>query len=392
VSATAVALAIGSLVSRLPIVGDALEAADAVVRAYLFEPTGWLENAIVEAIGSVVGYNEVNPVYGLPFSDIFKTLIGLVHAAAHVQAMLGIDAVRTLLGSVFNEAFAVSVGTVVRTIIEAGLRSRGVTHLPWAFDLLWLGQIIEYIDPNALALIAMLSGSHPIMLAAYLGQGLPWLYDMEVRELYEHLRRSLDDYNSTMLMDIEAVRRDAELWLSEGFRVYHRTVNRLMHIVDHIIERSLARIWELRLALYTTYRWYEAGLVDEKRVVKAWEKLDAELEMAYSNALYALNLIKEELETIDYRTDIEELLDSMENLQKTLGSFYLKSASAIYSYDGFRKAMENVDTALYKALVAKYRFDVDKAIKPSIKYWDTVSAPTPGSFEVEAFETELASA
>ena len=346
---------------------------------------GWLRNAVWEALGRVTGFNEAEHSIGVPISKAYDNLLQFIGDAIRHQAVTGAPVLHHILQAIYGTAYE-PVGRYLRTIVEAALRSRAVTELPHAFDLIWAGEQLEYIDELSLAWLAIVSGAHPAHVVYNLLQSVKWLYEMHLSELRHDVDTLARKFNDIMLMDVDVLDNEVRYWIGEAMRTYHRAVNRLLSIVDHIGERTLVRIWEVRLAAKTVLSYYLAGLVDYKTAAKAIVRLDREVELAYNAYKEAMKMVEEVYEQLDFEDEITKVLEAIDQYKAVIGSWISEQVQSLMAWDGARESMKKIDSALRKMLIAKLRVDFENAIEPIDKFWEVYYQLKPGRFTVEKLE------
>jgi hypothetical protein len=138
----------------------------------------------------------------------------------------------------------------------------------------------------------------------------------------------------------------------------------MMYIVDHIIERGLSRLWEIRTSLTTVFAWFQHGLVTPTKMLRALDKIQVEVTMTWDNVNRAIEMVDRAVAEMDFETDIDELIDTLSTMYGKMAELALKKIAAVTRYEGFKKVSETVNEAMRKLMVYKGRYDVDKALAP----------------------------
>lgn len=351
-------------VSHLPPVVNVAEAGWSLGIAYAGYRLGWIDAAVREIVGYLAGWNASTYEVSIPWIELDRILINEMKTAALTQGWSGLPLGRTIFEAFFDHLVREAVSLIASVPARISISARYVTHLPWAFDLIWLGQIMEYIDADTLAFIAALSGAHPVVVATYIAQSIPWLYEMEVRDLRYAVDRAIDDYERMITFDLDVFENEGRWWFSEALRTYHRAILRMMYIVDHIIERGLSRLWEIRTSLTTVFAWFQHGLVTPTKMLRALDKIQVEVTMTWDNVNRAIEMVDRAVAEMDFETDIDELIDTLSTMYGKMAELALKKIAAVTRYEGFKKVSETVNEAMRKLMVYKGRYDVDKALAP----------------------------
>ncbi len=346
---------------------------------------GWLKNAVIEALGRITGVNEAEPSIGVPVTKAYDVALQMIGDAIRHQAVSGAPVLHHILSAVYGTAYE-PVGRYLRSVVEAALRSRTVTELPHAFDLIWAGEQLEYMDADSLAWLMIVSGAHPAHIVYNVLQSVKWLYEMHLNELRSDVDSLARRFNDVMLMDVDVLDNEVRYWIGEALRTYHRAVNRLLSIVDHIGERTLVRIWEIRLAAKTVLTYYMAGLVDYKTAAKALVRLDEETELAYKAFLDAMSIVEEVYNSMNFEDEISKVINAIDTYKRVMGSWLASQVGNLLAWEGAREAMKKIDEALWKMLIAKHRVDFENAIKPVAKFWRTEYAVKPGTLKIDKLE------
>ncbi len=373
----AIALRVASTAIRLPPISSWLSTAYQLPGFIIGTQTGWLEDAFLRMLGISTGVNEATMYGGVGLKHVYEIVSNLTITALRQQAYLGLDIGYTALRDMFGAIIGTAVGEMLGNIYRMAIASRSVIHLPTPFDLIWLGEVLEDIDEDVLAFMIALSGTHPLVAATYIVQSLPWLYEMHVRELYDAVDRSVRIIEDSLLWDIETMDREARWWFAEGMRTYHRTITRVSHIVDHIIERGLSRLWDLRIAVTTVYQWYLVGVAKPTQVIKAFEKAKIEAEMTKRNAEEAISKIESAIASMNFETELDILQQTLARLFAERARLEQKRIAAVMSYPGFAEVTSKVINALDKSMLYKTRFEFDKAIQPPARFWEGVAITPP---------------
>jgi hypothetical protein len=179
---------------------------------------------------------------------------------------------------------------------------------------------------------------------------------------------------------------EVRYWVGEAMRTYHRAVNRLLSIVDHIGERTLVRIWEIRLAAKTVWSYYLAGLVTAETAAKALVRLDREVELAYQAFKEAMGIVEDVYNSLDFEDEISKVLSAIDEYKTVMGSWISEQVQSLMAWEGARESMKKLDAALKKMMVAKLRIDYENALEPIAKFWEVRYPLKPGRLEVEKIE------
>jgi hypothetical protein len=175
------ALAAAEIILHLADASGLLELGAYWLRYTISMNLGWLRNSVWEAIGRITGVNEAEHNIGIPVTSAFGTMLDAINDALRHQAVTGAPILHHVLSAIFGTLYE-PFGRYVRSIVEAALRSRTVTELPHAFDLVWVGEQLEYMDELSLAWMAIVSGAHPAHVVFNILQSVKWLYEMHLGE------------------------------------------------------------------------------------------------------------------------------------------------------------------------------------------------------------------
>jgi len=346
--------------------GDHIQAGWSGLKLLVGEKIGWLDAAINEAIGRAETRSKPWYIYILKeedFRDLYKDYLWL---GIRTQGWLGGRFADAIIRDVITGLFSLAVHEVVSDYARLTLNAHRGSRLPWGFDLVWVGEYLEDIDEDFLAFFGAITGSHVFTIVNYIAQALSWGYSIYSREVESALDKAVDKIEDYLLWDIDVYASETRWWYAEALRTYHRAWTRLTAMIDHICERALSRLWELRISVTTTYLWWLDGLVDTDRLLKAWDQVDAEIDMTLDNVDKATELVENVLATINYETELDMLEETMNNFYYNMALFELNRIYAITKYP-YNEFMNRLKTAIEKIIAYRQRISKDYT-----RWWYTI--------------------
>jgi hypothetical protein len=305
-------------------------------RFWLGQQCGWLREAVYELLYAGISSDRVNVVYGIHPDDFVDIIAAIGHTALNTDIWLGSHVGETVISSVLSAIAGASLEPVVETARLISNVYRG-NRPTWAFNIVFLGNVLEYMDEDVLALLMAMGGENVYGTLTYLQQSLGWLYEMEQHGVTREISRAVDDIDSALTWDFDVYRHEARWWFAEGYRTYHKIFTRMLAIVDRIIERAIARLWELRVKLTTVYMWYQHGLVKPDRFAKLIDQVSIEVEMTMDNARKAMDMIEEVIGAVDLEPQLDILEAAVDRVYMLDAELAIKRIQAVGrgGYDQF---------------------------------------------------------
>jgi len=335
------------------IFGDQINAGWNGLKLLIGDKIGWLSGAINEAIGYAESTQKPFYTYIMEeqsFEDLYRAYIWW---GVRTQGWLGGDFAREMIRAIISGFAGLGVEETLSDYARISLNAYRGAKPPIGFDLIWMGEYLEDTDEDYLAFLGAISGAHVLNVANYIAQAMTWGYDMYTREMIRTVDRSVDNLEDLLLWDIDIYSKETRYWFTEGLRTYHRAITRLTAMVDHMVERALARLFELRISVTTTYLWFKDGLVDADRLLKAWDQVEAEIQMTLDNIDKVMSLLEEVVPAIDYETSLDTLVEEMNMLYETLAGVEFKRLSAVADYP-FKDTIEKLTNSIKKVIAYKH--------------------------------------
>jgi len=335
------------------IVGEVVAPLLMRLRFWIEDSTGWLNKSMERFEFAGVSTDMISLVWGLSLHDIIELTRFVTYESLNVDAVVGTRLGQMALSVALGRAVESSLRPVVQTISNIVDYYRG-NRPTWAFNIIFMGNIFEYIDEDTLAYLMALGGENFFGTVSYLQQALGWLFDMDQHDVLAEVRRAVDTVNDAAMIDIDTYMDEARWFLSEGYRIYHRAFMRLLTIVDRIIERGVARLWELRVKLWTLYEWYKNGLITPERFARVLTQVQIEMDMTNKNVEDAMSIVEEVAGYIDFESAIDDLVSAAQRVAMVRYDIATKVINAL-GKAGYDQVMKRLQDAVVKLAAIRTR-------------------------------------
>ena len=311
------------------VLADTVSATIKGARLWLGDQLGFVRAMVQELIFAPASSDKVNIFYGYELDDLVDIYRAVAGTALRTQIWLGGTVGEYIVNSVLSQLAGIALGETLADYARLILNVYRGIRPTWAFNLIFMGNLFEYIAEDSLALIMAMGGEHVLGTISYLQQALGWLFELEQMDVIRALDRAVDDFEDAITWDIDVAMRETRWWFSEGLRVYHRAFTRLLSIVDRIIERAMARLWELRLQTLTVRKWFELGVVDVKRVLRLMGQVEAEVDMTIQNVNDAIKFVYDALGVMNFEPELDALEATVDRVYMILAENALRKLGAV---------------------------------------------------------------
>jgi len=370
------AVVMGAVEIAGSIVGEVLAPLIMRLRFWIEDATGWLDKSMERFEFAGVSTDMVNLVWGLALHDVVELTRFVTYEALNVDAVVGTRLGQMALSTALGRAVESALRPVVQTISNIVDYYRGNRPM-WAFNIIFMGNIFDYIDEDTLAYLMALGGENFYGTVSYVQQALGWLFDMENHDVLAAVRRAVDDVNDAVMIDIDTYMENARWFLAEAYRIYHRAFMRLLTIVDRIVERGIARLWELRVKMWTLYEWYRNGLITPERFARVLTQIQIELEMTRKNVDDAMKLVEDVVGYIDFEDAVTQLVSAAQRVAMVRYDVATRVINAL-GKAGYEQTMKKLMDAIVKLAAIRTRIapNFSLGLEPNVVSY---TAPEPMS-------------
>ena len=349
------------------LVRPAVRGAGTLTRAEIWIRTGHCTRLTAKLFDSITSYDPHHSA-GMSTHGILKVFEEFVRAVAWASTVLTEEIAEELYTELLQEglsqAIQTSLGGAVSTILNYWRGGQPI----YPDEIEDVGESIEDLDVDSATLLAGMAGCNLPATHFKLKRGLDRMIEGKLTQLRPQLRGLGERIN------------DAVLWLAE--RAYYRALRewddalsaveaaiyRAITLYDHVCERALSRIQEIRSEVETLKAWWEytqahpdTPLIDEATAEITLTEDEAEVDAILETAERILGYIDDSASNLEYSlTDIKRKVDNV--MKKYVGVLNeMVSAGEI----DVSEAINRIEEVMFKLSAIRNKTDtVTSPVKP----------------------------
>jgi len=327
---------VGELLSAL--LGDFIDATGDLMRTEVGVRFGFVRSWTAEAFDGMVE-GEPHPTIGMSPTGLIDVLERFLRVTAQVGMCVGTEVADELFTEMIQEGYSNAIQTSLGGALQTMLNvwRGGMPPNPDELEVV-VGKAVD-MDEDTLALLIAMTGSNLPTTFFRVSRGFDQYVDEETRLIREQLADVLNRLNSVIAWLYEVSRHLATNELADALHVIKEAYAKGINLLDHVAERALSRLQELKIECETAKNW-----------------------LAYSQAYPETPLI----------TDLEATYVAIENGEEADATYnsYLSIKNAIET------AMANIDVSLdavvskINDVVARYVSHLNKMIEAGAASFD----------------------
>jgi len=416
----------GEIASRL--LGDLIDASGDIARTEAIIRLGIAKSWFAEAFDSMVE-GTPNATIGMSPDGMIEVANRMLRATAYFGLAVGAEVAEELFMEMIQEGFSNSIQTSIGGALQAMLNvwRGGMPPNPDELEAI-VGKVVD-LDEDTLALLIAMTGNNLPTTFFRVSRGFDQYVDNDIRLIREQLIDALNKLNRAISWLYERSRMIAEGELDEALSVLKEMYNKGINLLDHVAERALSRLQELKTECETAKNWLaysqaypETPLITEleasyvaienleeaRATFNTYQSIKQTIETTLNNADIQIKRIIEEIDAV-----IGRYVEHLNNVVQVGAIDYTevlnKLTNALEKVKAYRGAIENQTTpespisAIGVVPITKVPYSVKGTIEASVTFthektftsgsveasvmWSKYSAPA--ETEDERFRTDV---
>ena len=375
----------GEIASRL--LGDLIDASGDIARTEAIIRLGIAKSWFAEAFDSMVE-GTPNATIGMSPDGMIEVANRMLRATAYFGLAVGAEVAEELFMEMIQEGFSNSIQTSVGGALQTMLNvwRGGMPPNPDELEAI-VGQVPN-IDEDTLALLIAMSGNNIPTTFFRVSRGFDQYVDNDIRLIREQLIDALNKLNRAISWLYERSRIIAEGELDDTLAVLKEMYSKGINLLDHIAERALSRLQELKTECQTAKNWLEySTLYPETPLITELEASYVAIEnLEEARATYnTYQSIKQTIEATLNNADIQ-IKRIIEEIDGIIGRYvsHLNKVVQTGAID-YTEIMNKISNALEK--VKAYRGAIENQTTPESPI--TMTGVSPEVIQPKSVEASI---
>ena len=331
--------------------------------------SGWAGKSTAVCFDKITS-EEPHDNVGISAKGIMRTFEEFIRVVAQASMVLGEEIAEELYTEMLQEGFSNAIQTSLGGSFQSILNYwRGGNPL-YPDDIEDVGESLSDLDIDTATLLAGMAGCNLPTTAFRLKRGVDRYVDSQLLLIRDQMRDVAVSQNDAVawLLDRARIRaiREFDSVLSTVESAYAKAIN----LYDHVCERALSRIQEIKSELVTLKSWWEYSrqhpeqeLIDEFTLNTTLMEDEMELDAIYNTAKSILDTVDNTLNEVDVNiSDVRELIDKIH-------SRYLEHLNSIIEAGelSIGNIAEKYTEVMDKISAARHKTDTTTSISQPIK-------------------------